>query len=628
MSSKYSLNNAGDFVIENYNLTKPFASFFPGIAGRYGIPMWVFYVNRAQAIVSFGTQDKDHSISEFYPANKAWQLVSTLGFRTFIKIDNKFYEPFSSGYPNLEFKIDNRIFINSYELKLEEINSSLGIKINIEYFTLPSEPFAGLVRILKIKNLRKRSLSLRVLDGLPQVVPYGINNLFLKKLSRTIEAWMKVRFMKDRVAIYKIDVDPHDRPEILYVKGANFYLSFHYKDGEPSFLKPIVEPDSIFGPVRDFSLPYNFYYDRKINFTKIPEAKTPCGFVSVEFRLIPEEEKNIYSLIGYTPLEKLLEDSLKRITKPTYLLDKREENKRIITDLQKNIHTESGSKLFNLYAKQTYLDNLLRGGYPCIFKSTNSERVFYIYNRKHGDLERDYNKFELQATYLSQGNGNFRDLNQNRRCDIWFYPQIGQENIIKFFNLIQTDGFNPLVIKETLFTLKKEEDFKEKLKNLTEERNIPKILAYLKQKFNPGEFLLYLEENNIKLNISYDEFIGVLFSFCEKEELAEHTDGYWTDHWTYNLDLLENYLKVYPEEQENIIFKKRVFSFYDNSRIVRPRKERYVLLDNKVRQLKSVVNDPEKEKLIHERKESPYLVREDFGKGKVYYTTLLNKLLC
>jgi len=79
MTSKkvsYRLNVNGGFFIENYNYSKPLANFFPGIAGKYGIPMWVFYVNRGQGINSFGTDGKDAAILEFQPANKAWQQTS------------------------------------------------------------------------------------------------------------------------------------------------------------------------------------------------------------------------------------------------------------------------------------------------------------------------------------------------------------------------------------------------------------------------------------------------------------------------------------------------------------------------------------------------------------------------
>src|SRR3989338_8149619 len=84
--AKYYLAANGEFVIENYNFAKPFANFFPGIAGKYGIPMWVFYVNRGQAIASLGTKDKDHAILEFFPAKKEWRFVSHQGFPIFIKV--------------------------------------------------------------------------------------------------------------------------------------------------------------------------------------------------------------------------------------------------------------------------------------------------------------------------------------------------------------------------------------------------------------------------------------------------------------------------------------------------------------------------------------------------------------
>jgi len=72
----------------------------------------------------------------------------------------------------------------------------------------------------------------------------------------------------------------------------------------------------------------------------------------------------------------------------------------------------------------------MRGGYPEVFKSGT---VLYLYSRKHGDLERDYNKFQLQPNYFSQGNGNYRDTNQNRRNDIWFNPDIADEKHCFFY---------------------------------------------------------------------------------------------------------------------------------------------------------------------------------------------------
>ena len=95
--NRYSLNAGGEFIIKNYNHAKLFTNFLPGIAGIWGTPMWVFYVNRGQCITSFGIEGKDKAIMEFQPANKAYRLTSVYGFRTFLKIKQRskvlFYEP-------------------------------------------------------------------------------------------------------------------------------------------------------------------------------------------------------------------------------------------------------------------------------------------------------------------------------------------------------------------------------------------------------------------------------------------------------------------------------------------------------------------------------------------------------
>ena len=45
--SDYYLRPDGTFVIEDYNRKTPFSNFFPGIAGEWGIPMWVIQIQQA-----------------------------------------------------------------------------------------------------------------------------------------------------------------------------------------------------------------------------------------------------------------------------------------------------------------------------------------------------------------------------------------------------------------------------------------------------------------------------------------------------------------------------------------------------------------------------------------------------
>jgi len=631
---KYYLNSNGTFVIENYNFAKPFANFFPGIAGKYGIPMWVFYVNRGQAIASFGTKDKDHAIMEFFPANKAWQLASLTSFRTFLKVSigvkTFFYEPFHNGFENLGFNLTNRMLISSCGLTIEEDNLTLGLETRIEYFTVPNDSYAALARILTVRNLNRPGKKIKLLDGLPQIIPYGVSNLFLKKLGRTIEAWMNVENLEKGVPFYKLDVDPTDKPEVIHIKGGNFYLSFHDDKHTSRIIKPVADPQAIFGPIRDFSYPHNFLNQKNFAYPKneLVKNRTPSSMALLNFELGKNSEKNIYSVIGYMRNKEILNATIAKIIKPGYITQKKEENKKTVLELESDIDTEGSSREFNFYARQTYLDNIIRGGYPINFSSNTSKTTFYLYSRKHGDLERDYNKFQLQPTYLSQGNGNYRDMNQNRRCDVWFNPDIKDENLITFFNLLQTDGFNPLVVKGENFTLKSLADFKIVLKDLLAEENLPEVISFLSKPFTPGDLILFIEENKIKLKVSYDEFLNLLLPNCLKTQEAEHGEGFWSDHWTYNLDLLENFLAIYPEKMKEIVFDKKVFTFYDNSETVKPRNEKYILKDGLVRQLHSVTPDHTKREMIKKKTTQPHTVRADYGKGEIYRSTLINKLFC
>lgn len=629
--AKYYLNKLGEFVIENYNYSKPFANFFPGIAGKYGIPMWVFYVNRGQCIASFGTKDKDRSILEFFPANKSWQFVSSHGFRTFIKINSAkkpvYYEPFHNGCANLKYEITNSMRIDSGRLILEEENRTLGLKTCVEYFNIPNDTYAGLSRTVSVENTSNKRKSLQLIDGLPQINPFGTNDFFLKKMNRTIEAWMKIDNLDKNAPFYRLAVDPSDRPEVVYIEEGNFYLGFHFNGTKAKLMPVIVDPQEVFGEVTDFSYPANFLAAPKFTYPakQATKSKTPSALLLLDLSLKPREQKKFYAVIGQAHNTKILNSCVSKITKFGYIENKSAQSNQLLDKLKNNMLTESSSQEFNLYSGQTYLDNIMRGGYPEIFKSGV---IFYLYSRKHGDLERDYNHFQLQPTYFSQGNGNYRDINQNRRNDLWFNPEIGAENIIFFMNLIQADGFNPLVVKGESFLINDGIDLDGLLENTVEKSGIGKLRHFFKKTFTPGELILFIENNNLKLKVSYDNLLEVILASAQKIQEAEHGEGFWTDHWAYNLDLIDSYLGIFPEKFNELFFDKKVFSFYDNAEVVRPRSEKYVLHNQEPRQLHSLTFDSAKKEMLRKRLNNPHLLRTQHGNGEIYYTTLISKFLC
>ena len=618
-------------MIENYHLTRPFSSFFPGIAGVWGAPIWVFYVNRGQAISSFGTKDKDHPVLEFRPANQAYQTASVLGFRTLIKVKatkgkDIFYDAFNSSAGPRGFNTSNKMFIRSSEIRLSETNTDLGLETGIEYFTIPNDNYGALARRLTLRNISKRRIDLEFLDGLPQIIPYGTNNFFLKEMSRTIEAWMDVENLEDKIAFLRLKVDPADRPEVVRISEGNFYLAFNEKG---ALIKPIVEPQAIFGWVSDFSYPQSFMAQDSFSYPKyqLTNSRTPCCFAYQRFSLKPKEEFSLYSLSGNMDSLQKLKINLKRISNKEYFQDKQAQNRKLISDLEENVWTHSSSAVFDLYCRQNFLDNVLRGGYPAQIETEKGDLNIQLYSRKHGDLERDYNRFLLEPGYFSQGNGNYRDANQNRRSDIWFNPGVKDSGLLTFFNLLQADGYNPLVIKPDNFIFQGDFGFLNKFFSPEEAKQARKRLE---KPFTPGELLSFIERvvfKGVKPFEAREQFLSQALGSSIRALSAEHGEGFWIDHWSYCLELLEAYLGVYPENLRYILLENKEFTFFDNSEVVRPRQERYVLRNGAVFQYHSVVNNHAKAALIKKREACPHTLRIRNGAGDIYQTTLIVKML-
>ncbi len=217
----YCLDESGRFVIEDYAALRPFASFLPGIAGPMGIPMWAFYVNRGQAIASFGVESKDKPVMEFQPANKAYQTTPFTGFRTFVKIrqngSTTCCEPFSPLHRSTARK--QWMHIGPNELELRESLPEAGLRVSVLYFILPNENLAGLVRQVTIENTSSHAMGGELLDGLPVVIPYGVSNTQLKEIGRTAEAWMDVFNRERGIPFYRVRSSIEDKPEVEGVEG-------------------------------------------------------------------------------------------------------------------------------------------------------------------------------------------------------------------------------------------------------------------------------------------------------------------------------------------------------------------------------------------------------------------------
>lgn len=599
---KAVFDNENRYVIENYQLKPPFSSFLPGIAGPLGVPIWCYYNNRGQAVCSFGARDKDHAIMEFSPAHVAYRDVSRTGFRTFCKIDGEYQELFTH---------DCHMHIGESELEITSQDGTL--EYSVLYFGVPSERTASLARILTVRNTGTSPIKIELIDGMPEVVPYGVDQDTLKNMIQLAKAWMRSEGSESGVTLFGLRASMADTAQVTEVKGRNFCLGW---DEEGKLLHPLVQPALVFGEDTSLARAERFAgtpLKQLCGETQVTENCFPCCFLPKEATLETGEEIKIFSIYGQAEEAQMAAALADKVNGAEWFMSKHREAVSLVESLTAAVSTETADHVFDAYCRQTYLDNLLRGGVPSFFEYDGKKTPFYLYSRKHGDPEREYNYFSLGGEYYAQGNGNFRDVNQNRRSDVMFAPELGDANIHTFFDLIQADGYNPLVITATTYTLpaeKTEEILKKVPQSFRSEAN-----ELFSKPFTPGALAMAAEDWGMTRKDAA-ELTAAAVCQSASEPNADFQEGYWCDHWTYNLDLIENYLSVYPEKREELLFGDGSYRWYASKATVNPRSERYVKTADGLRQYNALT--------LKEDSGEKWVTVKD---GSEAHSTLIEKLL-
>lgn len=618
---KYRLEGE-TFVIDDYDKLPAFSSFLPGLAGVKGIPMWTFYTNRGQGMNSFGIDNKGNAIMEFNSANTAFENTTVKGFRTFLIIDGEYYEPFFK----YEADAKRQIRMNKNSFKVIEKNEKYGIEVTINYYVLPNESIGALVRQVSIKNISGKDKNIEVIDGLPKIITYGISNGEFKEMSNLFKSWAYIKNIDNKVPYYTLRASTKDSAEVSDVEGGYYYLTV--RDGKLQDV--IYDVDTVFGYDLSLMTPARFIdggVDNVLAKKQCFANKVPCGFTPFKETVKAGEEIAFDTMMGFAGSVEQINAKIDTFCKPGYIDVKFEEAEELAKSFTSDVKTHTAAGKFDQYIEQCYLDNFLRGGYPYVLNKDGNKSVIHLFSRKHGDPERDYNFFSIAAEYYSQGNGNFRDVSQNRRNDVFFNKDVGDFNVKTFFSLVQADGYNPLEVRPSLFDVK--EGKEEEVKKYVEESidgDASAIEKIVEGKFTPGQISNTIAKLQLNLKVDDGDFIANILNDCNQNIEAGFGEGYWSDHWDYNMDLVDNYLSVYPDKLNEFLFEDKSYKFYDSVAYVVPRDEKYVINHKgDVRQYGMEVEDEEK------------LAREGFNKwatnwlktksGETYNTTLAVKMV-
>ena len=607
------------FIIRDYDLKPPFSSFLPGLAGITGIPMWLFYTNRGQAVASFGIHHKGNAMMEFSPANTEYENTQIRGFRTFMRVDGRYYEPF--------FRPDDtahRVMkIERNALSVSEERD--GLRISVTYFILPNDDIGAVVRTVTVENTGDKKVSLEILDGMPQVIPYGIQLSQYKEISNLLKSWSDIINAENDAPIFKMRAAGDDTAEMKEITGGWFYACAC--DGR---LMPIVyDKAAVFDLDQTMLDPVRF---RRGGLKAVSEKeqafvnKVPCAFAALSRELEKGGSLKFTACMGYTATKDILNRKTREMLADGYAESKLAQARAEADRLTEDVKTSTADRAFDAYIRQCYMDNFLRGGYPFMLGEGENKKTVHLFSRKHGDPERDYNFFSIAGEYFSQGNGNFRDVCQNRRMDCSIHPEVGAYNVRNFYSLIQMDGCNPLEIRPCTFRLiPGREDEARSILEKHLDAGADTLLRLLGEKFTPGQITSAIVRDDLTLKGDPTVFVGQILSLCDQFYEAGFAEGYWSDHWDYTLDLAEDYLSVWPEKKDELLFGSADCLYYDSPAAIRPRRLTYVIQNGHVRQYGAVFKSEKKLSLPGFDPAGTNWLREAGGRAAM--STLYEKML-
>jgi len=442
--------------------------------------------------LSAGRQKAEFSLFPYVTDDLLHRNAHFTGPVTCISIDqnNKKYswQPFSAQIDS--YKKEQNIYKNSLGNKIvfEEINHTL--ELTFLYGWQASKQY-GFIKKTKLINHGKKALNIKLVDGLRNILPAGINLRIQQEMSNLANAYKVSECNpKYNYALYYMNALLMDKPDPSESLFTNIVWSYYNDNIEIS-----VNEKSING----------FISNNHFNMDHLLKGKEGSFLIYIEKKLNPEEKINWFVVADVQKSQKDVSKIISDLRDPSTIEEKLEKSiKNNYQAFEKYIGTADGFQCTNINindlhhtANVTY--NILRGGIFFdnynIFKnsflgfikkrSTQIHEKYYnninelpetfrikdlkefgnklnnpslkrlcreylplTLGRRHGDPSRPWNHFYIctkdkkgQPTFYFEGN--WRDIFQNWEALGLSYPQSWESMVCIFLNATSADGYNP-----------------------------------------------------------------------------------------------------------------------------------------------------------------------------------------
>ncbi len=475
------------YKIANSNHLRPF---FMNIvsSGNH----WMFISSNGG--LSAGRKNAQYALFPYYTDDKITESADITGSKSIfqVQLNNTLYiwEPFSYRYEG-KYRISRNLYKNIYGNKIlfEEINHDL--KLTFRYSWNSSNNF-GFVKKSTLINNSLEDVNITVLDGIQNILPYGVNSDLQNQVSNLVDAYKRNELLKGiGLGIFSLSAIIVDKAEPSEALKANIAWSLGFD--KPKHLLSSSQ-------LKNFrkGLPLVEEIDIK--------AEKGAYFINQEISLYAKSEKEwmiianvnqnhaaiaqLSEIIKHTAnLEMLVKEDIDLGTKNLIALNAASDGLQLTSDKFRDTRHFS-NVLFNIMrggifdhnyeiekrdfsnylfkANKTIFKNvkILLEQLPNTFslsvlkkeadKSTDvdfrrlcTEYLPLKFSRRHGDPSRPWNKFsintlsEIDGSRILDYQGNWRDIFQNWEALAHSYPEFMESMIYKFLNASTFDGYNP-----------------------------------------------------------------------------------------------------------------------------------------------------------------------------------------
>jgi hypothetical protein len=453
---------------------------------------WLFTTSTGG--LSAGRKNENSSLFPYYTDDKIEDFKETSGCRTLIHAQrdgkNYFWEPFSDRYKGL-YSLKRNLYKNvvGNRMIFEEKNVDLGLRF--QYSWSFSDKY-GFVRKSKLSNLGKGKITVNLLDGFQNILPYGVNSVLQNERSNLVNAYKKNEldessglglFLLSSIIVDKAEPSEALKATTVWSSGLapdHYLLSdrqldkFRLEGKIETEVNVKAEPGAYFihsktvlapGVGSDWQLVAELNQDHSDVNNLIHDLKTRKEDVLAELdNDINEGTGKLKLLVGMADGLQLTQDKLtcgRHYTNVMFNIMRggifdngytinSDDFKSYASSVNKKIESRQSTFFDNLPDTLDYQSLLMKA-----LEVANEDliRICFEYlpltfSRRHGDPSRPWNKFSIE-TRKEDGSknldyqGNWRDIFQNWEALALSYPQFINSMISKFVNASTIDGYNP-----------------------------------------------------------------------------------------------------------------------------------------------------------------------------------------